>query len=117
MLGHHLNTISRGAEERLLTRPFKPYLEVFSETSGDPIAMGANRCYMQVIHPKVDAYDAFAIDWDPKRRGYSPAHQYEALCDRFGSERVNRAIRQRILTNQFWRACVEERIRKAEAIR
>ena len=97
-------TISHGAEERLLTQKFKPFIE----TRGAVQAF-TNRCYMQRVHPHTDPMGAYAIGWDKRRRGHSPAHQYELLCVRFGSERVNRAIRLRILSNQMWRAMVAER--------
>jgi hypothetical protein len=78
----------------------------------------ANRCYMQVVHPKTDSVEVMHIgEWPKGQRftfGDSPAYRYEMLCLRFGSERVNRAIRNRILSNQFWRACVEERQRRGE---
>lgn len=117
MLGHHLLTITRGAEERLLRRPFKPYVEVASAYPRDWQATVTNRCYMQVVHPKTTGIQAFTIGYDPcYPRRMTPAHQYELLCKKFGSQRINRAIRNRILNNQLWRAQIAERDKRKEAV-
>ena len=99
MLGHHLLTITLGAEERLLTQKFGS----FTNCQSYPQAV-VNRCYMQRIQPGLDGFAAYQVGRDPSRpRRPHAAFQYEILCQRFGDERINRAIRNRILTNRMWR--------------
>lgn len=122
MIGHYLLTLTPEQEERVLTRVFLGHNPAADESS--------DRCLVQVAEDIDCPYRAEA-KYIFKSRGstgngctyqvrnsgrfhnrlvaLTPATQYDNLCDRFGTERVNVAIRNRILANQAHRALTGQR--------
>lgn len=100
MIGHYLLTLTPPEEYRVLTRQFWPH---------DPDSSIGHRCLVQCAELIASSWKAEDLyDWEPTRikafRGErlidtNPADRYDNLCWRFGTERVNAAIRNRILTN------------------
>ena len=95
MIGHYLLTLDAEQEERVLTTTFVGYIGGVRDTL----------CLIQVTEGIGDPYRAEdflhrpTICGDNFRLHASPAQRYDGLCFRFGVERVNRAIRNRILAN------------------
>lgn len=98
MIGHYLLTLTPIQEDRVLTHSFGPTINRECE-----------RCLVMTVLPGV------ALDWvgttmgtarpiEPGRWMNGPGYRYEYLCFRFGTRRVNAAIRNRILANQARRA-------------
>ena len=104
MIGHYLLTLTSEQEDRVLCAQLHP----------GPYACG---CLVGTANDAWQDRDArgakghinftrWADRHDPRRQAYPQrsGHQYDELCGRFGAERVNAAIRNRILTNRWWRA-------------
>ena len=89
MIGHYLLTLTPAQETLVLTESFGPILG--RHGSGD------NRCLLMVVQRR-NAHEA------PKHKFWGDARplalHYDDLCERFGVERINRVIRERILANQ-----------------
>lgn len=101
MIGHYLLTLSEAQEDRLLTLTFEPLAHLG--------AGHCSRCMVLVAMDRTFGQAATGLthdeNYDTRRDALSisPGWRYEYACDRFGVERVNNAIRARILTNRLWR--------------
>lgn len=102
MIGHYLLTLTQEQEDRVLTMKMeKCTTYVIYDHNGIPQC----GCLRAVVHD----LDQTAARYNPIGK-WRTVHgsweldlvgiQYDALCDRFGVERVNRAIRNRILSNR-----------------
>lgn len=95
MIGHYLLTLTPEQEDRLLTRPFRGLLYGVQE--------GCSVCLVWT------ALGLPCISWKGEDMGSAkpyrgltngPAYVFEDLTRRFGDERIQIAIRNRILSNR-----------------
>jgi hypothetical protein len=93
MIGHYLLTLDAEQEERVLT----------TRMVGEPGFSSADRCLVMVSHGL--ARDEHG---GPHYAACVPT-TYDNLCKRFGEERINAAIRNRILANQARRTLKDVR--------
>lgn len=102
MIGHYLLALTPEQEGRVLTLPINSY-------HGRPFVEG--RCLVQCTEPHLSAMAALHFNCLGSNESVftGPAHHYERLCARFGDERINAAIRNRILSNQARRALAGSR--------
>lgn len=102
MIGHYLLTLTPEQEDRLLTESFWPF-------NGDEEDEVNNRCMIQCaegIQNPLRAAEKY--HWTPRKPilfrrhkvNGNPADRYDDLCEKFGAERINAAIRNRILANK-----------------
>lgn len=98
MIGHYVNTLGwlpngGAAEDRLLTQQFEPLL--LTHRGKMPLPKPGCRCLALMVT------DGRSF-WGPAHHtlNMSPGKRYEELAGRFGVERVNAAIRNRILSNR-----------------
>ena len=109
MLGHYLLSLSPAAEDAVLTSPMAPghYVSDFNPT----------RCLVgTAAGARAKPNSLCGILWDRpgERSRYAAYHpmegcveaRYDNLCKRFGTERINTAIRGRVLMNRLRRALV-----------
>lgn len=102
MIGHYLLTLTPEQEDRVLIRPFVPVGLGSSPDGACCLVMTATGNRDQ----RVGANDE-EIRYGERRRRVcydAPGWRYEWACDRFGTARVNAAIRNRILSNRARRA-------------
>jgi hypothetical protein len=110
VIGHYLLTLTPEQEDRLLTREFEPVSGTARNKLGLPHGFFAQyqgcRCLMMTTE-NVSTWGEVARDeWEimgerpATRWRNAPGWRYEDLCERFGVQRVNAAIRTRILANQ-----------------
>lgn len=98
MIGHYLLSLTPEQENRLLTLTFEPI--------GHLGVNNCARCMVLTAMDRVVGASATGLtpyeDYDTRRDAMfiSPGWRYEYACDRFGTERVNAAIRNRILSNR-----------------
>ena len=114
MIGHYLLTLTPEQEERVLTSRLFPGQLV--RKNGERCLLGVCEDWEAVLQDDDSWYDIVPgvrrlrlISWelDPgedEERWLSVPWRFDLLCKRFGTERVNRAIRNRILSNQARRA-------------
>lgn len=124
MIGHYLMTLTPAQEDRLLTEVLAP---------GGLVNVGGSRCligvaedwrYQEGLTPPKSLYEAIVsmaihieshdkrtrlVSWGERlvhgvNEGTSVPERFDKMCYRFGVPRITRAIRNRILTNQAWRA-------------
>jgi hypothetical protein len=91
MVGHYLLSLTPQQKDRLLTQPFEPILPHIRRIGG------SRQCMVFAATGR--------ISWSNHNSEYArndAGYQYEYLCRRFGTVRINAAIRNRILAN---RAC------------
>jgi hypothetical protein len=106
MIGHFLAQLPPAAEDRILTTALVPGTYCRSVEGGRPL----ERCLVGAAAAMAEglAMDRIWIHRAQYNRMYGLSlhvtNQYDALCKRFGTTRVNAAIRSRILTNRLWRA-------------
>ena len=110
MIGHYINIQNTVTEARILTSVMVP---------GKLIQRDGSRCLLGVVEDRTqaEAEEFAAVGWyeghaaayqllkakRPRLIGWgddSVGLQYDALCTRFTAERINAAIRNRILSNQ-----------------
>ena len=101
MIGHFLAQLTPEEEDRVLTTTMRPgdYYEAWDGIN----ARWVGTCLVGVCH-KHGSGEPFVLrlnTWSGPTRGVEA--RYDSLCVRFGTERVNRVIRDRILTNRLWR--------------
>jgi hypothetical protein len=105
MIGHYLLVLDKAAEDRVLTKKMGPgWYAVYGHeercligTTCDAGPSGIRRVvHLHRLYPGRRCPDG-------TRRG-SVEERYDDLCKRFGTERVNAAIRDRVLQNQARRA-------------
>ena len=101
MIGHYLGTLSTEQEDRVLTTAMR---------CGNALSWEDHelQCLVSTAIPGARAATLGAI-YRPSVKDFSMvanllAEHYDGLCCRFGERRVNAAIRNRILTNRWWRA-------------
>lgn len=108
MIGHYLLTLSPEAEEAILTGKLMP----------GAYGTETERCLVGwAADVRTDGYGDFTtprrpqhwISWQPKTERVDVENQYDNLCERFTPERVNVAIRNRILANQTRRTLADRR--------
>lgn len=112
MIGHYLARLTHIEEGRVLTRMMLPheYAREGDTETGPACLIGAvhgitGRHVRELRSGFVSPAMAFALDDGEKWIGF----QYNVLCERFGVERTNVAIRNRVLTNQARRALTSRR--------
>jgi hypothetical protein len=105
MIGHYLLTLRSEEEGRVLTMAMRPGDYVCDEL------MNQGPCLVGVANDPatVPAYmhDYTREDFDTRTVLHGETaieYRFDALCRRFGIERITAAIRNRILTNQARRA-------------
>lgn len=100
MLGHYLLTLTAEQEDRVLTKRMRPGDYSVSEKFG-PCLVGTvlNFHRGDVVESQVMA----CLVWARNGESRCVEVQYDDLCDRFGLERVNAALRTRILANRAHR--------------
>ncbi len=126
MIGHFLLTLSPEEEGRLLTGKLTPRLNDMHEVGGpgcllqavddrslrDPFSRVRRDSHHQlgatVRHMAIRGRLSSESGWKDNLRHsilhWSVGHRFDALCERFGVERVGRVIRTRVLSNQARRA-------------
>ena len=103
MIGHYLLTLTPKQEDRVLTMPMGR-APSFIADNGCRCLVGTvqdfdhDRARQEVLR----LWDGYRQRPPGSRRIYVGAW-YDRLCARFGDQRINAAIRQRILTNRLWR--------------
>ena len=110
MIGHFLAQLPPRAEDRILTTPLVP---------GQYCRMDEGRPFERCLVGAAAAVgEGLAIDrtWIiraqynlSQHRSIHVTTQYDKLCERFATGRINAAIRSRILTNRLWRLVAAER--------
>jgi hypothetical protein len=96
MIGHYLLTLTPEQEDRVLTRSFEPVAGTDCERAC---------CLVMTATDDRNEY-AGATPQEMRDRPRhndtwrAPGHAYEVLSRRFGVERINAAIRSRILSNR-----------------
>lgn len=102
MIGHYLLTLTPEQESRVLTRALEPQCEDVRRGLGLPLRqlLKGRRygCGCLIMVANQDTR------WDPEDE-YSPdivdvGMRYEDLCERFGPQVINAAIRDRVLSNR-----------------
>lgn len=105
MIGHYLLTLTPAQETLVLTTPFWGCRELKEPHQSCLITTTKPELHYILQAPH---YLSRGSAESPKAwYDYSPASRYEYLCSRFGTFRVNKAIRNRILNNQLWRTLAE----------
>lgn len=100
MIGHYLQTLTQEEEDRVLTQRLA-YAPFFVREDGC-------RCLRGVVEDmrrdsrKGSWQRGFIICWNKTYNGefLGPGGRFDQLCTRFGEDRVNAAIRNRILSNR-----------------
>jgi hypothetical protein len=99
MIGHYLLTLNEKQEDRVLTRKMR--------ARGSSLQSIA--CLVITAQFRTDELagceargKGLLSRWPPQGGAVFPpvARHYDVACDRFGTERVNSAIRNRILSNR-----------------
>lgn len=116
IIGHYLLQLDEAAEGRILTSKLAPgeYLK-----NGTRCLVGAAaNWYLDFLMPTQKRIGDLRLQYkashlvQPKASSHSPGlfitGRYDWLCNRFGTERINRVIRMRILTNRLWRTRIAE---------
>lgn len=99
MIGHYLLSLTPEAERDVLTHKMAPGSYAGS-LSGARCLVGVCADFLAYLTP-----DSPRPSYWPQRKRHVPKgrssieHQYDGLCLRFGSDRINAAIRARVLTN------------------
>lgn len=134
MIGHYLLTLTPEQEDRLLTMHFHPILFSSRRALGlRSVAcchgIGCNCLCGRAGRSSAGFFNSY---WGANlQESYRGGHEhglftnqactgflYERMCVRFGLERMNFAIRQRILTNKLWRAkTVDEAYKAIQALK
>ena len=105
MIGLYLDSRTPEQEDRVLTKQMEPVYSRVRAKLGLSTELGVALnpkscpcCLVMTVHdnPLIYMYGVYG-------REYAAGRRYELLCDRFGLERVNTAIRNRILRNQLRR--------------
>lgn len=131
MIGHYLLALDREAEDRILTTRLSPGAYYHRRES---VWLDKRRTIEFAIQPGDRCLVGAAANWSDGTRGLAPQfvevatwasdtcdtdimveEQYDGLCERFGPERINRVIRQRILMNRFWREMMVPGLRARKA--
>jgi len=105
MIGHFLLTFTPDVEHDVLTRKMQPGAYEHPDGSACLVGVAAG------IDPESDLYGHrrryfLSGDWNDT----SIEYRYDCLCARFGTERVNRAIRNRVLANIARRTLIREAV-------
>lgn len=101
MIGHYLVTLDEAAEGRVLTGRMRPGLLV-RERTGERCLLGTVEDWhgtrtaeeIEVMRPRLISW--YGPDWTT----CSVSAAFDGLCERFGTDRIAAAIRNRILANQ-----------------
>jgi hypothetical protein len=104
MIGRYLSTLTPEQEGRVLTQTFEPVCSETRRALGiiPNYAIDGCRCLVMTVEHR---------DWwraDTELAG-DAGMDYEAACGRFGVERVNAAVRARVLRNQLRRELERQR--------
>ena len=98
MIGHYLLTLTPEQEGLVLTQTMGPGGKLYRRSPSPGCLL---QCATGMTEWWVGVGDTgHELDTPFQRIAY----RYDRTCERFGTERVNRAIRNRILTNQARRA-------------
>lgn len=115
MIGNWLGTITPEMEERLLTCSLR------NEHREDWVPFTGDGCLLQVAYATKFWQDhspgipAFSFRWKSQGHALYLWDQYDRLRMRFPSERVQHAIRMRVLRNQLRRALNAAKARQTVA--
>lgn len=117
MIGHYLLTLDTEAEDRVLTERMDPGSYYFPNLDGGVqrclvgVAAGFTRVDNCTVPAEAALAPRFVLDMDPYwDKGFildSVEDRYDSLCERFTTERINRAIRARIWTNRGLRLAMQ----------
>lgn len=102
MIGLRLATLMPSQENRLLTTRFMPY----NPEVRDRIGLQRNPDCGCLFMTAESVTFWGAVSADNQQAGW----RYEFLCSRFGFERINAAIRNRILANQARRVLHDQEV-------
>lgn len=101
MIGHFLGSLNEAEENRVLTTPMLP-------------GGITNGCLIRCVVGRYDMGGFYGsrqvLWWATGATGPFIGYQYDHLCRRFGTPRVNAAIRARILGNRLWRTLGSGRV-------
>ena len=95
MIGRYLSKLTWIEEDRVLTRKMEPFHLAHEDSAcliGAVHGITERHLKCEFVPPALAAAEADVEQWLGMR--------YNWLCERFGTERVNAAIRNRILSNQ-----------------
>ena len=95
MIGHYLLTLGKRRENRILQEPMRP--GPFERGWGPCVVGVACRVHNGMLVEGTGTITEWGVAF------WNVMETYDALCGRFGTERVNAAIRNRILSNRTWR--------------
>ena len=109
MIGHYLLALTPDAEDDVLTGKLRPG-SYGTETQRCLVGWAADY-YLETdegngIHRGRRQFEN--TQWGPTSGNVEV--QFDELCSRFGTERIGKAIRNRILTNQARRALTQEAV-------
>lgn len=107
MIGHYLLTLTPEQEERVLTRRMAPGSYTAAMEYLGPCLIGTACDAPKVFDGSRAWYMAAPRAW----RDNTPTveDRYDVLCWRFGTAKINRLIRDRILANQLRRSLAGQR--------
>jgi hypothetical protein len=99
MLGHFLNVLDPEAEQRLLTEKMAP-VDYVGRASRCVVGCAYNM--RRINEQLVPSPEDLPTAWKGAL-ACSVEDRYDELCSRFGPDRINTAIRDRVLQNQLYR--------------
>lgn len=100
MIGHYLLTLTEEQEGRVLTETFLPYPEGASVIIYDGGTV-EQRCLLDVANARIGGASCGLMLGEKIGRHLNEVGgAYDRSCHRFGVERINAAIRNRILSNR-----------------
>lgn len=108
MIGHYLLTLTAEKEGRVLGSTLVPGSLVRPEGTRCLVGVVENWHYDAEHFRRAGAKRPTLLAWKSAiqmddQSTWGVTGRYDLLCERFGAQRINAAIRQRILNNQLWR--------------
>lgn len=113
MIGHYLLTLTQDEGDRVLTSRLAPGSTAhpgegtYLQPDGSRCLVGAVRNVVECDNGKAYRFghdDRGLMSWSRPGDRINVERRYDALCKRFGTSRVNAAIRARIIENRARRA-------------
>jgi hypothetical protein len=109
MIGHYLLTLTADAEHDALTSVMRPGSYVTPDGGRCLVGVCAGMSWRAPYHHASTREHFKYYGGCVLGHGFPVEYRYDDLCKRFGVERINAAIRNRILTNQARRALAGQR--------
>lgn len=111
MIGHYLLALTKEQEDRVLTTKLA-YAPSFIRLDGCRCLVGTvKNAYFDDNKHVTWSEDGPRATWFPKHVG----KHFDEVCKRFGEERVNAAIRNRILANRARRLLQQPKLEEVSA--